>query len=191
MLGAGSDWGQPYNCSQWANKFDLTYPLLDDSGSNLFFDFAWDGSSQAGNQYYIPMNIIIDHNMVVRYRAYGFNENRVKNEIEDLIGEMKSASIVGEETKHIQPSFITLHSAYPNPFNPWTNISFTLTEATVTDIVIYNSLGKEVDKLVGRTLFDIGTHTIRWDAEDVPSGVYLIRLETPLASATTKAILIK
>ncbi|HIB96728.1 MAG TPA: T9SS type A sorting domain-containing protein, partial [Candidatus Marinimicrobia bacterium] len=178
MLGAGSDWGQPYNCSQWANKFDLTYPLLDDSGSNLFFDFAWDGSSQAGNQYYIPMNIIIDHNMVVRYRAYGFNENGVKNEIEDLIGEMKSASIVGEETKHIQPSFITLHSAYPNPFNPWTNISFTLTEATVTDIVIYNSLGKEVDKLAGRTLFDIGTHTIRWDAEDVPSGVYLIRLET-------------
>ena len=89
------------------------------------------------------------------------------------------------------PNEYALQQAYPNPFNPWTNISFTLTEATVTDIVIYNSLGKEVDKLTGRTLFDIGTHTIRWDAEDVPSGVYLIRLETPLASATTKAILIK
>ena len=73
MLGAGSDWGQPYNCSQWSNKFDLTYPILDDSGSNLFFEFAWDGSSQAGNQYYIPMNITIDHNMVVRYRNYGFS----------------------------------------------------------------------------------------------------------------------
>jgi hypothetical protein len=110
----------------------------------LFFDFAWDGSSQAGNQYYIPMNIIIDHTMVVRYREYGFNENGVKNKIDELIGEMKSTSVVGDETKYIQPLFVTLHAAYPNPFNPWTNISFTLAEETVTDIIIYNSLGSEV-----------------------------------------------
>ncbi len=191
MLGAGSDWGQPYNCNQWATKFDLTYPILDDSGSNLFFDFAWDGSSQAGNQYYIPMNIIIDHTMVVRYREYGFNENGVKNKIDELIGEMKSASVVGDDTKHIQPSFVTLNAAYPNPFNPWTNISFTLAEETVTHIIIYNSLGSEVARLASGELFDSGSHTLRWNAEDVPSGVYLIRLETPQTSATTKAILIK
>ena len=191
MLGAGFDWGQPYNCSQWSNKFDLTYPILDDSGSNLFFDFAWDGSSQAGNQYYIPMNIIIDHNMVVRYRKYGFNEDGIKNNIDKLIREMKSTSVVDEETKYIQPSFITLHAAYPNPFNPWTKISFTFNKETITDIIIYNSLGREVAKLASGELFDSGSHTLQWNAEDVPSGVYLIRLATPQTSVTTKAILLK
>ena len=191
MLGAGFDWGQPYNCSQWSNKFDLTYPILDDLGSNLFYEFAWDGSSQTGNQYYIPMNIIIDHNMVLRYRKYGFSEEGIKTTIEELIEKMKSASIIAEEKLNMYPLSITLHAAYPNPFNPWTNISFTLTEETVANIVIYNSLGSEVAKLASGELFDSGSHTLRWDAEDVPSGVYLIQLETPQTSATTKAILIK
>ena len=31
ILGAGSDWGQPYSCEEWAYTFGLSYPLLDDS----------------------------------------------------------------------------------------------------------------------------------------------------------------
>jgi len=48
-----------------------------------------------------------------------------------------------------------------------------------------------VAKLASGELFDSGSHTLQWNAEDVPSGVYLIRLATPQTSVTTKAILLK
>ena len=79
VLGSGSDWGEPYTCNQWSNTFDLTYPLMDDSSYDLFFTFAWDGSNSPGNQYYVPMNIIYDHNMVIRYRSYGFREGAIRS----------------------------------------------------------------------------------------------------------------
>ncbi len=152
VLGAGSDWGQPYSCRQWATKFDLTYPLINDSDYNLFYEFAWDGSSQPGVQYYVPMNIILDHNMVVRYRDYGFSESAVKKEIKELIEEMPAVSVAPEVSEMITPSEIELFDVYP---------------------------------------FEAGRHQLRWDAGDLPSGVYLIRLETSRSSKTTKAILLR
>jgi hypothetical protein len=191
VLGAGSDWGQPYSCRQWATKFDLTYPLINDSDYNLFYEFAWDGSSQPGVQYYVPMNIILDHNMVVRYRDYGFSESAVKKEIKELIEEMPTVSVAPEVSEMITPSEIELFDVYPNPFNPSTTISFSLFEQTMADVVVYNSLGGEVARLASGRHFEAGRHQLRWDAGDLPSGVYLIRLETSRSSKTTKAILLR
>lgn len=191
VIGAGADWGQPYNCTQWANKFKLTYPLLDDTGFNLFFEFAWDGSSQAGNQYYVPMNIIIDHDMVVRYREYGFNESAVKKKIEELIEVLPAVSVVDELFEPTLPASLELHDVYPNPFNPSTTLGFTLPQPAVVDVIIYNSLGGEVARLASGAHFEPGRHQMRWNAGDLPSGVYLIRVETTRASRTTKAILLR
>ena len=69
---------------------------MDDSSYDLFFTFAWDGSNSPGNQYYVPMNIIYDHNMIIRYRSYGFKESAIKAKIEELIDAMPAVKIKEE-----------------------------------------------------------------------------------------------
>jgi hypothetical protein len=78
------------------------------------------------------------------------------------------------------PLTYKLHSAYPNPFNPTVNISFSLAEPGYTNIIIYNILGQDVRSLVDEYK-DAGEHVIVWDGKDsrgeqVATGVYFYRL---------------
>lgn len=96
---------------------------------------------------------------------------------------------LGLPTKH------QLHQNYPNPFNPQTSIKFSLTEKSRVRITIYNPAGQTVRKLVDDSK-SAGDYTITWNGRDsndqqVPSGIYLYRLETDAYSATRKMILLK
>ena len=64
----------------------------------------------------------------------------------------------------------------PTPFNPSTEIAFVLPEEAPVKLVVYDVLGKEVARLVDHTL-DAGTHRVGFNAEALPSGVYLYRME--------------
>ena len=70
-----------------------------------------------------------------------------------------------------------LHQNYPNPFNPETAISFNIPAASQTTLVVYDILGREVASLVNETL-PAGTHSIRFDAENLSSGIYIYRLRS-------------
>ncbi len=79
---------------------------------------------------------------------------------------------------------------YPNPFNPVTTISYTLFQPTNVSIVIYNSLGQEVKKLVSE--FQVaGDHDVIFDARELATGVYFYRLITDSFVETRKLILVK
>ncbi len=84
---------------------------------------------------------------------------------------------------------------YPNPFNPKTNIAYTLTRATHIRLEIYNILGQEVKVLVDEYQA-AGEHEITWEGKDshgreVSSGIYFYRLETAETSLTRKMLLLK
>jgi hypothetical protein len=69
---------------------------------------------------------------------------------------------------------------YPNPFNPSTTIQFSVPEAGVVQLSVYNINGQEVRALVSGQM-NAGRHMINWDGKDntgqaMPSGVYLYRL---------------
>ena len=79
---------------------------------------------------------------------------------------------------------------YPNPFNPETVIRFVLPVAGYAKGVVYDFLGREVATLVdGET--SAGTHEIKFDANGLPSGVYIFRLETGKTSEAIKMLLMK
>ena len=137
------------------------------------------------------MNIIYDHNMVIRYRAYGFSETAIKNKINELIEEMPAVSIEHDIAPRLQPSAIKIFDAYPNPFNGVTKFSFSASESIVADVVIYNSMGEEVAGLAYSKVFEAGTHSFLWQAGGIPSGLYLIRVETSQNFASTKVIFLK
>lgn len=75
------------------------------------------------------------------------------------------------------PTEVTLGAAYPNPLTHTTVLGFALPEAGHVRLTIYDVLGREVAGLVDG-LVGAGTHTVHFDAIDLPNGTYLVRLET-------------
>ena len=88
------------------------------------------------------------------------------------------------------PLDYSLYDPYPNPFNAQTTIQITLPIKDVMIVKVYDVNGSELKTLV-HSIFDSGTHTIKWDAGDLPSGIYFIRMQTRHFAGTKKVILIK
>ena len=74
------------------------------------------------------------------------------------------------------PSTFALEENYPNPFNPSTNIGYTLPEAAPVRLSVFDALGREVAVLVAGAQ-SAGRHAVTWSADGLPSGLYLYRLE--------------
>ena len=83
-----------------------------------------------------------------------------------------------------------IRDPYPNPFNAQTTIQITLPIKDIMSVKVYDVNGSELKTLVHR-IFDIGTHTIKWNAGDLPSGIYFIRMQTRHFAGTKKVSLIK
>lgn len=84
----------------------------------------------------------------------------------------------------------TLNQNYPNPFNPSTNISFIIPEMGLVKLTVYNSLGKEVSKLVN-DLMEPGTYSILYNAHNLSSGIYYYTLQVGNNVVTKRMNLIK
>ena len=80
--------------------------------------------------------------------------------------------------------------AYPNPFNPTTKFNIEIPRTEYTKVSIYNMQGQKVKNLFSGIL-DAGTHNLSWNASDMPSGIYFIKLNYSNQSNTQKVILMK
>ncbi len=88
-----------------------------------------------------------------------------------------------------------LFSAYPNPFNPDTNLSFFLSFSSYARLAIYNARGQLIRTLVSSSLSS-GMHNYAWDGRDangnvVTSGIYYYSLHTDRGIYTKKMLMIK
>ncbi len=78
-------------------------------------------------------------------------------------------------TEAVTPAEPVLFSNYPNPFNPSTEIRFTLPEASHVSLVVYDVTGREVARLLDGAM-DPGNHQVAFEASTLPSGLYLYRM---------------
>ncbi|HSL90769.1 MAG TPA: choice-of-anchor B family protein [Ignavibacteriaceae bacterium] len=83
-----------------------------------------------------------------------------------------------------------LDQNYPNPFNPSTNISYAIPNDGTVNISVFNSLGEKVSSLVNEFKND-GIHNIKFNAIDLPSGIYFVRMTAGEFSKLIKMNLIK
>jgi len=114
----------------------------------------------------------------------------------DLSKGAESASLKPLAARTAQvPASLVLEQNFPNPFNPTTEIRYTLPAAGAVRLALYDLTGRLV-----MILFEgeqrAGRHTIRWHGQDrhgrpVGAGVYFCRLETPGAVQTRKLVLAK
>ena len=88
------------------------------------------------------------------------------------------------------PETIVLHPLYPNPFNPATNISYSITEVGNVNLTVYDMLGREIYLLYNDTQMP-GYHTISWDASEQSSGIYFVKIISGEYVSTQKLVLMK
>ncbi|MBU0690855.1 T9SS type A sorting domain-containing protein [bacterium] len=90
----------------------------------------------------------------------------------------------------LTPLEFALHSAFPNPFNPTTELRFDLTATALTTLRIYDVLGREAATLLNKNM-TAGSHAVQFNAAGLPSGLYFARLISGSDVAVQKLMLVK
>jgi hypothetical protein len=106
------------------------------------------------------------------------------------MGLFVGGSLVGVQNTSYRPTDFSLSQNYPNPFNPSTTISYQLSVSNKVCLQVFDLLGREVVTLVNMTE-QTGRHTVHWNAEAMPSGIYFYRLQSGTFIETKKIVLLK
>jgi len=96
------------------------------------------------------------------------------------------------------PTGFTLLQNFPNPYNPSTNIKFTMPQEGFVTLRVYDITGRLVGKLLDNAYYAVGVFDVNFDANayNLASGVYLYRLDVngggkSVYSQIKKMVLIK
>ena len=100
------------------------------------------------------------------------------------------ASALSLQAEDATPGQFALEANYPNPFNPSTTIAFSLPETSQVRLEVFDLTGRSVALLVNEHL-PAGRHSASFDAANLPSGLYVYRLEAGDFSTTRKMTLVK
>ncbi len=95
------------------------------------------------------------------------------------------------QTSSLIPEKFELNQNFPNPFNPSTTISFSISERAVITLNVYSVTGELVASLVSGEEFEAGTYETTLDASNLASGIYLYSLTTGDVKLTKKMTLLK
>ena len=101
-----------------------------------------------------------------------------------------NATTAIEEKPSAVPAKFELAQNFPNPFNPTTQIQYTLAKNTKVEIAVYDLLGHKVATLVN-AYQNTGSHKVVWDASGASAGVYLYQMKVENQIFTKKMILLK
>ncbi len=83
-----------------------------------------------------------------------------------------------------------LYNPYPNPFNPLTKIKFEISKKGNVNISIWNILGIKIKTLLN-TFLDEGSYTVDFNGQNIPTGIYILRMVTSNAILTKSIMLLK
>ncbi len=88
------------------------------------------------------------------------------------------------------PTVFALHQNYPNPFNATTVLSFDVPQESRVELVLFNIQGQEVARPVDQ-MMAAGRHAVNFDAANLPTGMYLVKMNAGSYSAVQKMVLLK
>ncbi len=119
------------------------------------------------------------------YHDFGYNAGTDVILLQGVISSVPGPIYTGQP-----PSQFVLSDNYPNPFNPSTQITYTVPKATNVTIKVYDVLCREIAVLVNERK-QPGEYNVTWNAEGVPSGVYFYRLVAGDFIETRKMVVVK
>ncbi|MEX0746952.1 MAG: M4 family metallopeptidase [Rhodothermales bacterium] len=168
-----------------------------ETGEELYISSLMDGIDAPVRPYFSPTDeaiLFADANSGL-LQGFGFEDWSVES-LDVGVGAFNpiwfrlEGSTVAAEDDRALPSMVSLHPNYPNPFNPGTRITFDLPRQSHVAVRIYDLIGREIALLVDRP-FASGTHSVEWQAGDLPSGLYMVSLEAGGVTTTRMAHLLK
>ena len=122
---------------------------------------------------------------VVEYReTLSFTSNMVVGDGFSPLG------LSSEKGNTIIPDEYSLSNAYPNPFNPVTQFTYSMPEDSEVLLKIYNLQGREVASLINGKM-DAGYHSVLWNADSYSSGMYFVKMVAGEFVNTQKLMLVK
>jgi phosphatidylserine/phosphatidylglycerophosphate/cardiolipin synthase-like enzyme len=141
----------------------------------------WSSSAENSND---ENTIIVQNDQVANFYLQEFTARYYEAGGTDIIG---VTSV--EQTKNT-PLDYSLEQNYPNPFNPATTIRFSVPKSAKVEIAVFDVLGRKVKELFNDTT-PAGSFELKFNAEDLASGLYIYRLKTNDFSISKKMILMK
>ena len=100
------------------------------------------------------------------------------------------SDINGDQVRIKNIADFKLNEAYPNPFNPITNISYSLPENDIITINIYDIKGNHIQTVMDGYQ-EMGDYNFLWNAQNQSSGLYFVKMKTKLFTQTQKLMLVK
>lgn len=125
----------------------------------------------------------------------GFGQNHKFILVDNASG-LEFNNVFGDFTTGVKllddlvPDVYELAQNYPNPFNPTTTIRYSIPEAGLVNIKVFNLLGQEVAELVN-TQQNSGNYEVIFDATQLASGIYFYTIEASKFTQTKKMLLLK
>ncbi|MDP8204628.1 MAG: M14 family zinc carboxypeptidase [Candidatus Tenebribacter mawsonii] len=172
---------------------------------NCFVEYSFNGSSWTelaqfsgiSNdwvQEFVFAPELVDHYVYLRFRI---TSDEVLNDPGWWVDDIKIVASTGANANNNVPVNSTmLLGNYPNPFNPETTISFSVSESSsFVTLDIFNVKGQQVRTLVSERL-ESGFYTYVWDGKSdsgrsVTSGIYFYKMQNADYTKTRKMILLK
>ncbi|HLN75257.1 MAG: sialate O-acetylesterase [Methylococcaceae bacterium] len=136
------------------------------------------------------------HNLTIAYGEDGAKMDKLSIAREDFIpsGTLDAAKnsctpyLTSVEEDLTQSVGYALGVNYPNPFNGSTSISFSIPSMDYVSLKVYNILGNEVAELAGKE-YPQGLHTVQFQSDNLPKGIYFYTLKVGKFSTSRKMIL--
>ncbi|MFQ6616683.1 MAG: MXAN_6640 family putative metalloprotease [Fidelibacterota bacterium] len=110
--------------------------------------------------------------------------------VSDTTAEANYGYTLKLEPRVLLPSGITLFQNFPNPFNEMTTFRFFLPEIHPVSLTVYDVRGRKAEQLDVREVRE-GFNDTRFDARDLPTGVYILRLQVSGNTFTRKFTVMK
>ena len=177
---------QDWDSSAWVNYYKSSYTYDGNNNQIEWLSQSWDGSAWM-NYYKYSSTYDGNNNQIECLSQSWWLGSAWVNEYKD------SYTYIPVTAVNDDLSFVGIYSLsnnYPNPFNPSTKLSYSIIQAGLVILNIYDVLGNEIETLVNEER-PAGTYEINWNAANVPSGVYFYQLKAGDYLNTKKMILLK
>ncbi len=189
--------------SDWIEEIpelvSLSYPEANQSDVPLLFEFAWSETERAAYYHFQLATDEFFDGIIVDVAGLATNSLALTDSLAYLTGywwrvravnsggagpwceprafiTMEAKETSGERQDRQRPAALELHQNYPNPFNPSTRIRFALPQDGHVTLTVHSVIGQRAATLVDGHR-GAGWHDVVFDAAQLSSGVYILRME--------------
>ena len=169
---------------------DYDWSITDASGYEILID-----DDMANMEADILMNSLSEGQELDYMRGiFNFSYGTYKIQTRD-VDDMGTTMGVNDDVA-VNPYDYELHNNFPNPFNPETQIRFSIGSSEIVKLTIYDMMGRQVRSLISGESYGPGFHVVNWEGlnnqgEKVPSGMYIYRIKAGNFIADKKMVLVK